>query len=65
MQGLDRAGEVGWRVEALAGGRPLKQVLEVRTRRRPFDLAIHGERVGELALDDTVIAVDTSADGSA
>ena len=57
MQGLDRAGEVGWRVEALAGGRPLKQVLEVRTRRRPFDLAIHGERVGELALDDTVIAV--------
>jgi CHAD domain-containing protein len=44
-------------VEALAGARALNQVLEVRTRRRPFDLAIHGERVGELALDDTVIAI--------
>ncbi|MGO9332570.1 MAG: CHAD domain-containing protein [Acidimicrobiales bacterium] len=57
MAGLDRAGDVGRRVEALAGSRPLKQVLEVRTRRRPFGLAIHGETVGELALDDTVIAV--------
>lgn len=57
LSGLDRAGEVGWRVEALAGARALNQVLEVRTRRRPFDLAIHGERVGELALDDTVIAI--------
>jgi CHAD domain-containing protein len=44
-------------VEALAGARTLNQVLEVRTRRRPFDLAIHGERVGELTLDDTVIAI--------
>jgi CHAD domain-containing protein len=57
LQGLDRTGEVGWRVEALAGTLPLKQVLEVRTRRRPYDLAIHGERIGELALDDTIIAV--------
>ncbi len=57
LAGLDRRGEVGWRVEALAGARPLKQVLEVRTRRRPFDLAIHGETVAELALDDTVIAI--------
>ncbi len=57
LSGLDRTGEVGWRVEALAGERKLNQVLEVRTRRRPYDLAIHGERVGELALDDTVIAI--------
>jgi CHAD domain-containing protein len=57
LEGLDRSGEVGWRVAALAGAVPLKQVLEVRTRRRPFDLEIHGERVGELALDDTVIAI--------
>jgi len=57
LAGLDRRGEVGRRVEALVGARPLKQVLEVRTRRRPFDLAIHGERVAELALDDTVIAI--------
>jgi len=57
LAGLDRDGEVGWRVTALAGTRPLKQVLEVRTRRRPFDLAVNGETVAELALDDTVIAV--------
>jgi CHAD domain-containing protein len=56
LAGLDSAGEVGWRLQALAGTRPLNQVLEVRTRRRPFDLKIHGERIGELALDDTVIA---------
>ncbi|MGD1011078.1 MAG: CHAD domain-containing protein [Acidimicrobiales bacterium] len=54
---LDRTGDVGWRVEALAGAHPLKEVMEVRTRRRPFDLTIHGERVGELALDDTAVAV--------
>jgi CHAD domain-containing protein len=57
LAGLDREGDVGWRVQALAGTRPLRQVLEVRTRRRPFDLTIHGEPVAELALDDTVIAI--------
>jgi CHAD domain-containing protein len=57
LSDLDREGEVGWRLQALAGARPLKQVLEVRTRRHPFDLKIHGERIGELALDDTVIAI--------
>ena len=57
LSGLDRTGPVGWRVEALAGAHELKQVLEVRTHRRPFGLEIYGERVGELALDDTVIAI--------
>ncbi len=57
LSGLDRTGEVGWRVDALAGAHALNQVLEVRTRRRPFDLTVHGEKVGELALDDTVIAI--------
>jgi CHAD domain-containing protein len=57
LEALDRTGEVGWRVGALSGTRPLRQVLEVRTRRRPFNLEMHGERVGELALDDTVIAI--------
>ena len=57
LSGLDRTGDVGWRVEALAGAHELKQVLEVRTHRRPFGLEIYGERVGELALDDTVIAI--------
>jgi len=57
LSGLDRTGEVGWRVDALAGTHALDPVLEVRTRRRPFDLTVHGEKVGELALDDTVIAI--------
>jgi CHAD domain-containing protein len=57
LEELDRSGEVGWRVSALAGANPLRQVLEVRTHRRPFNLEMHGERVGELALDDTVIAI--------
>ncbi len=57
LAGLDRTGDVGWRVDALVGARPLRQVLEVRTRRRPFDLKLHGETIGELALDDTVIAI--------
>jgi len=65
LAGLDRAGEVGRRVEALAGVRVFKEVLEVRTRRRPFGLEIYGETVGELALDDTVIAIGTNDGGSA
>ena len=39
------------------GARPLGSVLEVRTRRRPFALELYGERVGELVLDETVIAL--------
>jgi triphosphatase len=50
-------GPVGWRLRALVGSRPLLQVLEVRTRRRPFHLRISGGQVAELALDDTVIEV--------
>ena len=49
-----RTGPVGWRLAAVAGRRPLRQVLEVRTRRRPFSLRIGGEEVAEVALDDTV-----------
>jgi len=52
---LDPDGPVGRRLRALAGARPLQQVLDVRTRRRPYALEIHGARVGEVALDDTVI----------
>ncbi len=52
---LDPHGPVGRRLRALAGERPLQQVLDVRTRRRPYALEVHGARVGELALDDTVI----------
>ncbi len=58
--GLDQLGPdgpVGWRLRAVAGRRRLRQVLEVRTRRRPFSLRVAGEEVAELALDETVIDV--------
>jgi len=54
---LGTQGPVGWRLRALAGKRPLQPVLEVRTRRRPYDLRIADERVAEVALDDTTIVV--------
>jgi len=50
-------GPVGWRLRALAGKRPLQPILEVRTRRRPFDLRVSGETVAEAALDETTIVV--------
>jgi len=50
-------GPVGWRLRALAGKRPLQPILEVRTRRRPFDLRVSGETVAEAALDETIIVV--------
>jgi triphosphatase len=54
---LGPASPVGRRVRAVAGKRTLRQVLEVRTRRRPFSLRIDGKEVAEIALDDTVIGV--------
>lgn len=53
---LDNEGPVGRRVQALAGARALRAVLEVRTTRRPFDLRIAQQSVAELALDETVIS---------
>jgi triphosphatase len=50
-------GPVGRRIAAVAGRRPFHQVLEVRTRRRPFSLRVAGDEVAEVALDDTVITV--------
>ncbi len=41
----------------MAGKRPLQPVLEVRTRRRPYDLRVGDERVAEVALDETTIVV--------
>jgi CHAD domain-containing protein len=55
LDGLDPAGPVGRRVKPLIGTRVLSQVLEVRTRRRPYALEVRGTPVGEVALDDTVI----------
>lgn len=50
-------GAVGTRAAAMAGRKPLREVLEIRTRRRPFSLRVGGVEVAELALDDTTITV--------
>ncbi len=54
---LGREGPVGRRVHAVAGRRALRQVLQVRTRRRPFALRVGGVDAAEVALDDTMIVV--------
>jgi len=56
---LGRDGPVGRRMHAIAGRRPVRQVLQVRTRRRPFVLRVGGTDAAELALDDTMIVVGT------
>jgi CHAD domain-containing protein len=50
-------GPVGWRIHAIAGRRPLRQVLEIRTRRRPFALRVGGVDAAEVALDETSVVV--------
>jgi CHAD domain-containing protein len=50
-------GPVGRRLRAIVGGRRLREVLQVRTRRRPFALRVGGIDAAEVALDDTVIVV--------
>lgn len=54
---LSSDGPVGTRVRAVAGRRPLRQVVEVRTRRRPYAVRVGGEEVAELVLDETAIVV--------
>jgi CHAD domain-containing protein len=55
LAGLGPDGPVGRRIAAVAGRHPFRQVLEVRTRRRPFSLRVAGVEVAEVALDETVI----------
>jgi len=57
LQGLDPEGPVGRRLRALAGDAPLVQLLEIRTRRRPHQLRMADEVLGEADLDDTIIVV--------
>jgi triphosphatase len=60
--GLDALGDdgpVGRRLRAIVGTRRLREVLQVRTRRRPFALRVGGVDVAEIALDDTMIVVGT------
>ena len=55
--GLGAEGPVGRRLRAIVGAHPLREVLQVRTRRRPFALRVGGVDAAEIALDDTVIVV--------
>jgi len=55
IESLGSRGPVGSRVNAVAGHRNLRQVIEVRTRRRAYALRVSGEEAAELALDQTVI----------
>jgi triphosphatase len=57
MSALGPDGPVGRRVHAIAGRRPLREILQVRTRRRPFALRVGGVDAAEIALDDTLIIV--------
>jgi triphosphatase len=57
MGALGEEGPVGRRLRAIVGARRLREVLQVRTRRRPFALRVGGVDVAEVALDDTMIVV--------
>jgi triphosphatase len=54
---LGAEGPVGRRLRAIVGSHPLREVLQVRTRRRPFVLRVGGVDAAEVALDETVIVV--------
>ncbi len=54
---LGAEGAVGRRLRAIVGSRRLREVLQVRTRRRPFALRVGGVDAAEVALDDTMIVV--------
>ena len=54
---LGSEGPVGRRLRAIVGSRRLREVLQVRTRRRPFALRVGGVDAAEVALDDTMIVV--------
>lgn len=59
LDSLGAEGPVGRRLRAIVGTRRLHEVLQVRTRRRPFALRVGGVDVAEVALDDTMIVVGT------
>lgn len=56
--GVGSTGPVGRRIAAVAAQRPLRQILEVRTRRLPYVVSLDGTPVAEVALDDTVIGTE-------
>jgi triphosphatase len=56
-EALGPDGPVGRRLHAIVGSHRLREVLQVRTRRRPFALRVGGVDAAEVALDETVIVV--------
>jgi triphosphatase len=56
---LGSHGPVGRRLRAIVGTHRLREVLQIRTRRRPFALRVDGVDAAEVALDDTMIVVGT------
>ena len=54
---LGAEGPVGRRLHAIVGSHRLREVLQVRTRRRPFVLRVGGVDAAEVALDETLIVV--------
>jgi len=55
-EGLMRTpGPVGERVRLIAGRQPLRSLVEIRTRRRPFALSREGRVLAEIALDAVTI----------
>jgi len=57
LHALDPDGPVGRRLRALVGDAPLTHLLEIRTRRRPYQLRLGDDVLGEVDLDDTIIVV--------
>jgi CHAD domain-containing protein len=57
VHAMGGSGPVGRRLRALAGSAGLVHLLEVRTRRRPYQLFCDEVPAGEIALDDTIIVV--------
>ena len=63
VDSLDGSGPVGRRLQAVVGPRALRQVMEIRTRRRAFSLHLggvddaQGAEAGQLALDETLIVI--------
>jgi triphosphatase len=55
-------GPVGRRVGAMAGSRPVRPVLTIRTRRTVFPLHLEGQRAGEVVLDATSIPIEGSGE---
>ena len=54
---LGSSGPVGRRLRAIAGSRRLHEVIQVRTRRRPFALRVRGIDAAEVALDLSLIHI--------